>query len=742
MRVLLPALVLASGAAGPAVVPVHVEVEIAGQASATAGGAALVAEPGDGSDAIRAEVAAPGKTALELPAAGKAWQVRVEAAGFWSAPQTLAPGQPQIRFRLLPAGTLQGRVVVPPNQPSPAALSVRFLEAPRFADGKSAFEGTVECPVHDGGVWTCGVPAGHLDLRLRARGFTSVYQWGRPVEAGKALDLGLLQLQPGTSVVGWVQTASGPAVSKEAKVTLSPRALGRSGAAEDDRRLAARAFTAEVSERGFFHFAGVPAGSYIVTATQPGFAPASTAAVEVLAGLETEIQAPLVLQPPAELVVRLVPALSPFGERWRLRLFRTGAGPQNLEAVAEGQATEEGSWNARNLASGPYQLWVEDTAGARWVHQEVAVDPGAAPLEIAVPLVEVRGRARVGKAPLAAALWFGDAARRRIRFDSDAEGRFDGFLPAEGIYQVRLESEAESLRMSLGEVEVRVRPGKRVADVEIALPDTRLRGKVVDDAGRPVPGAAFTAMSLGERRAPHQGMTGEAGTFEVRGLPEGRLALAASFEELESEWAEVALTEGQEGPEVQLTLRRQQPVRGRVTAAGNGIPGARILPLPDFGAVPVLHAAPLATDATGGFELRLPPGTPGLTLVVMAPGFALRLVRILATAPPDPLEIAVEPNGGDLILDLPSLPEPGAPRAPRPVLLRDGLLVPWQLLGTWASFQGQPPADPTRLVVPQVEAGEYLLCPARAAADGGTAGCARGYLAPGGELHLRLPEAG
>jgi hypothetical protein len=418
-----------------------------------------------------------------------------------------------------------------------------------------------------------------------------------------------------------------------------------------------------------------------------------------------------------------------------------GATPQHVEEVAEGQAADDGTWTARNLAAGQHQLWVEDAAGDRWLHREVAVAPGAAPLEVAVPLIEVRGRARVGKEPLVATLWFGDAARRRIRFDSDAEGRFDGFLPAEGIYHVRLESESDGLRLSLGEVEVRVRPGKRAADVEIALPDTRLRGKVVDDAGRPMPGAAFTAMSLGERRAPHQGTTGEAGTFEVRGLPAGRLALSASFEELESEWAEVALPEGQEGPQVQLTLRRQQPVRGRVAAAGIGIPGARILPLPDFGAVPVLHAAPLATDPTGGFELRLPPGAPGVTLVVMAPGFALRLVRILAAAPPDPLEIAVEPNGGVLVLDLPMPAEPGA-RRPPPVLLRDGLLVPWPLLGTWASFQGQPPADPSRLVVPQVEAGEYFLCPPRAAAGGGTAGCARGYLAPGGELHLRLPEAG
>lgn len=56
--------------------------------------------------------------------------------------------------------------------------------------------------------------------------------------------------------------------------------------------------------------------------------------------------------------------------------------------------------------------------------------------------MEILGRVTLGDDPLAATLWFGGRSGvRRIRFDSDEKGRFDGWLPEEGTWPVDLVSE-------------------------------------------------------------------------------------------------------------------------------------------------------------------------------------------------------------------------------------------------------------------------------------------------------------
>ena len=98
--------------------------------------------------------------------------------------------------------------------------------------------------------------------------------------------------------------------------------------------------------------------------------------------------------------------------------------------------------------------------------------PGTSPCwEIRLPLVEVRGRVTLGDEPIAATFWFGGAyGERRIRFEPDAEGRFEGLLPEEGLWPVHLVSGAESLRLPLKPVEVKVSQGKSFAEVEIRVP--------------------------------------------------------------------------------------------------------------------------------------------------------------------------------------------------------------------------------------------------------------------------------
>jgi hypothetical protein len=121
MRAVLSVLLLALGtAAASAAVPIRIEVDVAGRPPAEPLSATLVAEPGDGSlPTVRADIPIPGEATVDLPAGLAVRQVRLEAPGFWVPPQTLAPGQPRLRFRLLPAGTLKGRIAVPSNQAGP-----------------------------------------------------------------------------------------------------------------------------------------------------------------------------------------------------------------------------------------------------------------------------------------------------------------------------------------------------------------------------------------------------------------------------------------------------------------------------------------------------------------------------------------------------------------------------------------------------------------------------------------------
>jgi len=598
---------------------------------------------------------------------------------------------------------------------------------------------TVRCPVAAGRLF-CVLPAGSLDLKLKAQGFVPVYRWGVAVAAGKVRDLGALALKRGATLVGRVETDGSAALSPSCKVRLTPQRAG--GLPEHaspadvaaDRRLGQLDREAHVNERGFFAFEDVAPGLYQVAATQEGFVEARAFPVEVREGLETEVRNPLMLARPVPFEVFIEPPVDPYGERWRLELV-SSVPPMEARPTQrhEGRAGPDGHWTQAGLAPGKYTLWVVGKDKNRWASEPVEIWPGLPALHLDLPVLEVRGRVTLGSEPLATTFWFGgQTGSESLRFESDAKGRFSGLLPREGKWQLDVALSGGGVRrINLAPVEVKKLPGASFATVDIHVPDTLIEGEVVDERGRSLPGAHVQAMRMGQR--PDDFETDAEGKFSIRGIEPGTFGIQAELYPRTTGWVSASVEEGDPGPRLHLVAREQAEIKGRVTSAQGPVAGARIAAWPGVGSAMVADIVDAVTDPAGEFSVRLPAGSGAVTVLVFAPGYALRMLAAAAN-PHAPLAISVEPAGGMLVV-----PADGA-------LVHGGTFAPVGMLALWLRMNGVP-EDGKVLRVPNVEPGAYVVCPPgpdyAALMKGGAPSaerCASGFLQPYGELSL-LPAA-
>lgn len=153
----------------------------------------------------------------------------------------------------------------------------------------------------------------------------------------------------------------------------------------------------------------------------------------------------------------------------------------------------------------------------------------------------------------------------------------------------------------------------------------------------------------------------------------------------------------------------------------------------------------LVSGPAGEFTLKLPAGTHNIHLNVIAPGYATRMLKA-QTGEGSVLEIPLEPAGGNLVLDFGSQTSEKLKALGAGLLAHNGTFVSLGRLFRWAELQRAPQSDPRHLVVPNMEAGEYLVCIGDAAQtmvprglEPPPAECSRGYLLPLQELTLRMP---
>lgn len=679
-----------------------------------------------------ATIDVPGRARIELPR-GTVWSLHLELDGFWSpqTPVSCATSGP-IEIPLRPTGRLAGRITARGVQ-VPATIRVGFTPVigpdarwrrPPSRPGSTSSSGNrqpsggVECPVGEGGAWSCDLPAGQLDLHLKAPGFASVFRWHVAVRPGLETSLGDLPLEPGSSVYGFVRSAIRGLDLERVEIRVAPAGLHPS---PDSLHLDGLTRTTKPDDHGFFQFRDLAAGYYVVDIRGSGFSPVQLTPVLLLAGRETDLGEPIVLDEPSMLTVRVSPAASQYDKPWKLRLVPRD---QRLPLLA-GDTDSLGSWFTSEPMPGRYRLLIGGPDDERWLTRDVDVTAGEQVVDVEITHVAVEGTVSRDGEPVRARITFKDAAdRRSIVLYSDFEGRFRGWLPEEGVWSVTLLFEPRGAQQEIGPVAVEAVAGGP-AHVDLEVPDTTLLGVVRQVDGKPAAGVRVQAWNPERSRHGSLAESDEEGRFRFSGLPEGRYVLTA-FRGAESGTAEATLEASGEPSEVAVRLLGSRTWTARVVSRDGPVPGAEVLIRAEVAAPRHIPYGKAATGPLGELSTEIPADARWVDVAVLAVGHSLHLARFAPRAQP---EIFVDDLGGDLVLDL------GDSSIWSAVLGHDnGWIHVGSLLG-WAQVNGHPPEDGDVLVLPAMEPGAYRLCRSIEARD-----CDSAFLAPRGSAPLTLEE--
>ncbi len=738
-----------------AAVPIRVSVaEAAGSlSSAEPIAARLAAQPvatapeGELPPKRSLEVMVPGELTVEIEPA--TWRLELSVEGFWSGTQIVRveDGDHHVRFDLWPVGTIRAQVAAPSNEEPPDRVQVRFAPAPRKAEAESLPSGDMTCPTQKN-LWSCRIPAGRQDLRLSAAGYITQYRWDVEVPRHGTVELETLHLRQGAAVSGWVEAETAEP-AKGAEVALSPRSLGGHTNAVDRARMNRLTLSATANHRGFFQIGGVAPGEYVIEARMDPFAPAR-ATVQVFDAAETLVaDPPLVLHPPQVIEAFVAPPVPPEGEQWTIRVAQLDRNSHAMRVLDPTPVSFAGYWSSEPLAPGRYWLTLDSDGTDGWFAQELELDPDTTPVFIELPVVRIRGTVLWGEDPIPASVWFGGKKGAvSVKLDADADGRFEGFLPRPGRWNIDVDGAEGPVRRSF-QREIIKRPGKGYAELELRVPNTRLECLVVHESGAPAPGAIVEASSQ-EEVASVRERSDDEGFFAIEGLPPGLVTVKAEAagpdQSFYSDDVPVKLEDGEEPELVKLVLRPELRIRGRVVADadGHGVPGARIKaePCPMLGDIILVQT----TDAEGYFEVHLPFDTREFYLSVAAPGYAFEFLRL----PADPDRSLIIPVGwasGTLVVDLPATFDRDSWDSAAVLLYREGAREHlWYLLGWWGRSEGTSREGANRFILPSMKPGRYHVCladrhapPTFVPEAGSGHVCVAGNLPESGELEISLP---
>jgi len=233
------------------------------------------------------------------------WEVHAKAGGWWGPATTVIAGrQTEATVELWPTGSIEATARRADRDAKPLEVFVRLWNAPKSPSGQPTLDEEI-FPCHlKKTALSCTVPAGTWDLAVRARGHVSQFRWGVCVPARDTLRLGTLRFVPGASVIGWLRSDVEGVTLDRCTVRLLPYRSGPLDAASTSR-MAHRGLSTRPNGRGFFQLAGVQPGRYVLRAEAPGCAPAQAGPFDVVAGAESELREPLVLEEPASLLVNV-----------------------------------------------------------------------------------------------------------------------------------------------------------------------------------------------------------------------------------------------------------------------------------------------------------------------------------------------------------------------------------------------------------------------------------------------------
>jgi hypothetical protein len=700
----------------------------------------IVARPlDDSTEASPVEIELPLGTVqgrLNL-ARAQSWSVRVVAPGLWSEEHRASSrSDDRMHLHVWPEARLAGKLEVPRNETLPQELILRLQPVRQTAGGAPACaveEIVSRCRTESDGAFSCALPAGRWNLRIKAEGWSPNFSWDLPLQSGRPLRIGSVLLRRGATILGEVTTVDGPASPEATLVELLPFDATIPESDSIGRR--ARAERAKLNAQGFFVFEDVSPGLYRIRAHQPGYSEAGFGPLEVVAGGDTRLIQPIVLSPPVRLVVQIEPVHTQLGGVWTVEVSGEAEAERSSQPV-KGQADDEGRWASPELVPGAYLVEVFDERGNRFAWRDsveiVGVD---AFLAIDLDLVRVKGRVSMGDDPVSGEIWFGgETGTERVRATSDEEGEFEIVLPRAGAWVVDVVARDSGIRFRGHEVEV-----TEGDELQIDLPATEIAGEVLDGNGRPVPGAMVRMVLLGSDSALISAETGADGDFSVRGVREGAYWIHAESGVKSSSTVLVEVAEGLPSTSLRLVVEERRSYTGRVLSGHGGVAGAVVVGLPTSGAGPPEAPVEAVTGPDGRFQLSLPATATDGQIVVLPPGFAPTVVRFRDGGPG---EIHVAPAAGAVRLS--GFSDLSAGEVP--LLLIDQEPVDPHLLQRWAAMNGIQHDGGDGWLLPSMPAGVYGLCVVSfdeailiVTGRAHPTRCARGVLQPGGDLALHTP---
>ena len=608
--------------------------------------------------------------------------------------------------------------------------------------------GRVECRVEQTtSTIKCHLPAAVLDLRFSSEGFAPVYRTAVALRSGPRT-LEPLALKPGASLSGWVAMAGGVAVPPGIDIAVAPRGVAEVLDERQQRVLRATTFTAKPRRDGFFQVTGLGAGEVLVTVRGPGFA-ASTAAALLVPGRESQLRDPLLLSPPQVASFAVSPPVTPDGKPWRLFLARTDRYRSHLNPVTDTAVPTDGWLEVRGLSEGLYIAKLLAPNGHGWLTRELRIGEEPMPVALEPKAVEVRGHLTLGGEDLAGTIWFGGQyGAEKVEVQAGESGEYRTVLPRSGSWAVEVRAEEPSVARIFPAIEVFAPTTKGYSTVDIDLPDTMLSGSVrMEDGESLAPGTIVRAWPVAGGL--WQGMISlrlrDKQRFELRGLAEGTFHVNADNAEARSATQVITLADDDER-HVELVLRRNRTIAGRVVGDGYPVPGAKVtlIPVQEWAFVPT----DAYTNGGGQFSSVVPSATTVVIAWIAVPGRTL-LARRLDVSGDGPLEIELPRDGGELTVRF----QGHAPMDASDwtvLLFRESAYLDPGLLRHWARLhprEGEPVDGAQR--TPALAPGNYQACRVpRAELVRWYAGyrdlsrCASGHLPVFGQLDLELPSAG
>jgi hypothetical protein len=627
----------------------------------------------------------------------------------------------------------------------PEKLVVRSLEALIPPAGSPPPRLSWECPVDAQGAWTCALPVATYDLAIGAPGYVAQLRQGVAVREGETVALGAFALERSQAISGLLAVEVGRLEPERCLLRVLPEP-GRPHPGrvyQGDPRLLER----RLSRDGTFTIAPVTAGFAALEVSCPGFVLLHVDDVKVVAGKDTRLRKPLLLRRPFEVAVEVRPPLDPEGGPWTVLVDRRALGPSFVRRPVlrhSGPTDPAGRFVVPKLAPGLSRVQVRDGKGVRRALKEVRIETAAdALVRIDLRTIHVEGSLTYRGAPVTAHLsWSDDVAGGPIRMGSNRWGRFAGGLPRAGHWHLLVDAPKLSRRWIPLQVEVKADDSGR-AELAIRIPETSLRGRVLDEDGRPAEDAVVSLYGVGdERTAP----TKDRGRFEIRFVGAGPWAVAARREAAQgtraavSPLVEVTVREGSNPAPVELRMGALRRAAGRVTAAGKPVAGAEVQAEVGTG-IPVRGTS----QKDGLFRLLVPEETGSAGLLVRAPGGTLHSFD--AHLGERALDLELPEEEGTLAIDLPGSWGAVAEKGELLDLYQEGNLVPFDFLTILAIRSGYAlsPAA-VAFTVPRLAPGAYRVCigpqgPLHridpAAYRGSKVECDEGRLEPGEELRLK-----